>query len=140
MKYCLKILFLVALTLAMSCDEIYYIDCEECFTVEPNECNITLLYQTTLGTPYSAHIDVYLGKVEDGVLIESFELNETSFNPSFRALIDNEYTVVATTIVGNKVYRVINSTIPETKFVEEVCTDDCYVIRKNTINIKLKYY
>lgn len=137
MKYLVKIAFLLLFVILFSCDPAYYVDCDECFVEEPTECSVEVIVGSNSGGMPVFDIVIYLGKVEDDVVIGSYSATQ---NLTFNALIYNEYTVVATTRMGEKTYTVVNSVTPDTKLIEEVCSSDCYVITNRTVDARLKYY
>ena len=132
-----KIMSLVLFTLLFSCETPLYVNCEECFAEYPLDCTVDILLGADYGDQQKYELAIYLGKMEDGVLIESFE---AYYNTNFTALINNEYTIVATTILNDREYRAVNSVKPKAQLIEGVCEEDCYIIKNNSVNLKLKYY
>lgn len=131
-----KIISLVIFTFLFSCETPLYVNCEECFYEYPLDCTVEILLSPDFGDQ-KYELTIYLGKMEDGIVIESFEI---FYNASFTALINNEYTVVATTIVNNREYVAVNSVKPESQLIKGVCEEDCYIIKNTTVNLSLKYY
>ena len=137
MKVLVKIAFLLLFAILFSCDPAYYVDCDECFEEEPTDCSVEVIIGSNSGGLLLFDVVIYLGKAEDGVIISSYSASQ---NFTFNALIYNEYTVVARTKIGEKIYSVVNSVSPDTEFIEEVCSSDCYIITNRTVDMRLKYY
>lgn len=133
----IKLLALVAFTLLFSCETPLYVDCEECYTDQPVDCTVEILLGSDYGAQQRVDVVIYFGKMEDGVIIDSYQ---ASYSTTFRALINNEYTIVATTITNGKEYRAVNSVKPEYQLIEGMCEENCYIIRDNVVNMQLKYY
>lgn len=136
MRYIYRLSFLLIIIVIFSCDPLYYINCDDCFTNEPVSCNIELKIGVNSGQDIPFEITIYLGKIEDGIIIDRFY---TGYNTSFSALINNEYSVSAVAEINGKTYRVINSTTPETELVENQCESNCFVVKNNSIDLRLKY-
>ena len=136
MRYLYHIVLYLVIIVLFSCDQLYYINCDDCFTEEPVNCNVELLIGVGSVQDVSFEITIYLGKVEDGIVINSFRSTHDS---SFWALINNEYSVTAVAEIDGKVYRAINSTTPETELIKDQCESDCFKIKNNSINLRLKY-
>ena len=133
----LKLISLVLFTLLFSCETPLYVNCDECFTEYPLECTVKILTGADYGEQQRYELTIFLGKMEDGVVIESFE---AYYSTTFTALINNEYTVVATTIVDNREYRAVNSVRPEAQLIKDMCEEDCYILKNTSIDLRFKYY
>lgn len=133
----IKLLTLVLFTLLFSCEKPLYVNCEECYPDQPVDCIVEILLGSDLPGQPPSEVTIYLGRMEDGVIIDSFT---ASYNSTFTALINNEYTIVATTVINDKEYRAVNTVKPEYLLIEDMCTEDCYIIRHNKVNLNLKYY
>lgn len=140
MRVIFKIGFLILLISLFSCDEIYYVNCDDCYVDEPVNCNVTIHFQESYETQLLYDVKIFLGRVEDGVVIDSFQILPSTGDAYFTAIINNEYTIVATTTYGDKSYRIVNSISPYTRLVEGLCTDNCYIIKNDYVNMKLKYF
>lgn len=133
----IKLLSLVVFTLLFSCETPLYVDCEECYADQPVDCIVEILVGNDYGAYNSVDVVIYFGRMEDGVIVNTFK---TSYSANFRALINNEYTIVATTLADGREYRAVNSVKPEYQLIEGMCEEDCYIIRDNVVNMKLKYF
>jgi hypothetical protein len=132
-----KLLAMVLLTLLFSCEKPLYVNCDECYPDQPVDCIVEILLGSDLPGQPPSEMTIYLGRMEDGVIIDTFT---ASYSSTFTALINNEYTIVATTVIDNREYRAVNSVKPEYLLIEDMCTEDCYIIRHNKVNLNLKYY
>jgi hypothetical protein len=132
-----KLMAMVLLTLLFSCEKPLWVNCEECYPDQPVDCDVEILLGSDLPGQPPSEITIYLGRMEDGVIIDTFI---ASYSSTFPALINNEYTIVATTLINGREYRAVNSVKPEYLLVEDMCTEDCYIIRHNSVNLNLKYY
>jgi hypothetical protein len=133
----IKILAMLLFTLLFSCEKPLYVNCEECYPDQPVDCIVEIMLGSDLPGQPPSEITIYFGRMEDGIIIDSFV---ASYSSSFTALINNEYTIVASTIIDDREYRAVNSVKPEYLLIENMCTDDCYIIRHNKVNMNLKYY
>lgn len=136
-KTSLKLMSLVLFTLLFSCETPLYVNCDECFAEYPIDCTVKILTGADYAEQQRYELTIYLGKMEDGVVIESFQ---AYYSTTFKALINNEYTVVATTIVNNREYRAVNSARPEVQLIKDMCEEDCYIIKNTSIDLRFKYY
>ncbi|MFN2378810.1 MAG: hypothetical protein ABR519_01205 [Bacteroidales bacterium] len=133
----IRLLSLVAFILLFSCETPLYVNCEECYTNQPVDCTVEILIRSDYGGQQMVDVVIYFGKMEDGVVIDSLQ---ASYSTTFRALINNEYTIVVTTSIDGKEYKAVNSVKPEYQLIEGMCEEDCYIISDNVVNMKLKYY
>jgi hypothetical protein len=137
MKGISKILILILITLLFSCDKSYFVDCNECFQTEGSVCNVDLLIGTNFGSSPDFEVTIYIGKIEDNAVIDSFTTYE---NTTFSALVNTEYSVKAVTTISGKTYTVINSVTPTTELVTDLCDTDCYIFKNNVADVRLKYF
>lgn len=137
MKHIFRLSFLLIIVLLFSCDKLFYVNCDECYTTEPVRIDVEILIGSGDGLSQQYDIVIYLGKVEDGVIVDSFT---TGYNAYFEALLNNEYSVTATTVIGNREYRAVNSVTPTTELVQDMCTEDCFVVKNNRVDMRVKYY
>jgi len=135
-RYIYRISFLVTITFLFSCDALYYIDCNDCISIEPASCQVEVIIGAGSNQDIPFDITVYLGKIEDGIVIDTFTSN---YSGTFNALINNEYSATAVAVINDKEYRVVNSTTPVTELVQGMCETDCFTIKKNSIDLRLKY-
>ncbi|MCD4770555.1 MAG: hypothetical protein K8R35_10370 [Bacteroidales bacterium] len=133
----IKILILLFLSMFSSCDEMVIYDCNDCVTTEPTSCDLTILTDKA-GSPYSEyHVDIYQGRVEDGIIISSFT---SLVSASIEVSLNLEYTGVSTIEISGNTYRSINSVTPRAKELVDYCAEPCYVIKDNVLDLKLKHY
>ena len=82
-------------------------------------------------------VTVYQGRLEDDVVIAE---RVTRSNFEMIVPLNIEYTVKAVYIKGDITYISINSTTPKVEYLEDYCETPCYFVKKNKINMRIKYY
>ncbi|MCD4768996.1 MAG: hypothetical protein K8R35_02370 [Bacteroidales bacterium] len=133
----IKILLLLFLSILLSCDEMVIYDCNDCVTIEPTSCDLTILTDKPGSPSAQYHVDIYQGRIEDGIIIDSF----TSFvSASIVVNLNLEYTGVSTIEIEGKTYRAINSVTPRAKELVDYCAEPCYVIEDSVLDLKIKFY
>ncbi len=137
MHTALRILFLLLFSILFSCEEMVIYDCNDCVLIEPTSCDLTILTDKE-GSPYSEYqVDIYQGRVEDGIIISSFT---SLVSASIEVSLNLEYTGVSTIEISGKTYRAINSITPRAKELVDYCELPCFVIKDNILDLKLKHY
>jgi len=136
MRQLIKIILFILLMANSSCEELYLIDCSECYTVEPIEGSVEIkVYSNNHEGLYL--INIYRGKLEDGIIIESFY--ERAFNTSTILPLNTEYTFTSTIEIDGITYTAVDSTVPKTYRAKETCDEICYIVVDNTVDLRLKY-
>ena len=133
----IEILILLFLSMFSSCDEMVIYDCNDCVTTEPTSCDLTILTDKSSSPYLQYHVDIYQGRIEDGILIDSFS---TFVSTSITVNLNLEYTGVSTIEISGNTYRSINSVTPRAKELVDYCAEPCYVIEDNVLDLRLKYY
>ncbi len=115
------------------------VDCSECFPDKPGQAEINVRLTINATNP-SVVIDVYSGRIEEGILI----LSDTSRNETWTTIlpVDEYYTIAATyraqTRNASNVTAIDGSHV-RTKKVRAVCDEPCWVVRGNNFNVRLRY-
>jgi hypothetical protein len=140
MSYLLKILSLVLIIVTFSCEkEPLIIKCSDCVSTEPLVANIKA--KLSFFPNSNAVVKVYEGYVEDNILYATLYSTAKSANYDecyVDVTINKMYTFVATYSLSTGTYYVTNSTTPRVKYETEQCTDPCYYVYDNEINLRLK--
>ncbi len=134
MRNLAKILFLLLVTFTFSCEQMMLVDCNTCSVEEPLKGNVYLkIYDGDL----SHHlVEIFLGKLEDNVKIDSFYV---SIDSNVELELNHEYTFRSTTEINGKTYVTLDSSLPKTsKYFG--CNEVCYLVVDNNVDLRIKYY
>lgn len=136
MNYIIKILSLVLIMVTFSCEKgPLIVKCSECVSTEPLVAKIKVKLSSVPNSNTS--VNVYEGYVEDNILYASFR--PTYYDDyNVDVTLNKMYTFVATYYSTTGTYYVTNSTIPRVKYETEQCTDPCYYVYNNVIDLRLK--
>jgi len=136
MKKIIRIILLLLIVFSFSCEEqVLFINCQDCLADEPS--NTVLDFNLNFINNAGVLLNIYEGKLEDDILIDSFNIFSAPF--SYDASINTEYTVTATYNISGKEYVVVDSATPRVKFDKNQCDNPCYVVYDKVLNLKLKY-
>lgn len=133
----------VSLTGLTACnpEEWEVVDCNECYTVKPEEAVINVKLTLNNVNRYVV-IDVYRGRIEEEILI----LSDTARAESWSTVLPvNEYYSVAATyysgIADINYYNVtaIDGGVVRARKVSARCDVPCWIITGTNFNVKLKY-
>jgi hypothetical protein len=123
----------------LSCDKMsLFINCSDCIKDEPTTTALTI----KIGGPQvynqgGVEIKVYSGNLEDDILIATF--TGWSIEETYTVTINKKYTLTATYHLNSKTYITVDSVIPGVKYDTSKCSDPCYFVYNNKVNLKLKY-
>ena len=134
------ILFLI-ITLCFSCEKPGYfvVDCTECYTEEPKNATLEIkLEDFSRVTNVQTVLRIYKGNLEDSLLYREYKITATSTTATVPA--NNDYTLTAKYYIAGRYYIAVNSVTPRIKYEKETCTDPCYYVYNNKVNLRLKYY
>lgn len=131
----IRVLLFLFLAAAFSCEEQgWFADCNDCSPEEP--ANEYLIIKITRSQA-PVIIDIYEGEFEDRVLLESVNSASDTYRTSVR--LNKKYTATATYDEAGRIYTAVDSAFPRTKFTETQCTDPCWYVYDNEIDLRLKY-
>lgn len=120
-----------------SCEdsEIVIVNCNECTKDEPQKATVNI----KISPEYTGvQVNIYEGNLEDSIVYSSFKWSAGSTTCS--VTINKKYTFTAKYHTSDgKDYIVVDSTTPKVKYTPDQCTDPCYYIYDNVVNLKLKY-
>ena len=133
----IKELFLfLCLLFCFSCEEqILFIKCTDCLDEEPLEINLEIRIDLYSGK--ATLVKVFEGNLEDNILYSSFAAQ--SKNRIITVPINKKYTVTATYFIAGRYYMAVNSTTPKVRYEEERCSDPCFFVYDNVVDLRLKY-
>ena len=135
-RFFLPILCLIII-FAMSCEDTNFY-CSDCNTKEPYEA--TLKCQIDIDDKNGTLVQIWEGKLEDNILIDSTRIPRSSTTKVFnkKVPLNRHYTITATYIIDNKTYVAVGSALPRIKHTDK-CDEPCYYIYGNEVNLQLKY-
>lgn len=138
MKIGLKILLLLFLLMQSSCEDTIIYDCEDCNEEEPSDCDLSIKLSTVYSATDTYRLTIYLGKVEDDMVIYDQVERLQSFK--IRVPLNSEYTVKVVYKKDEKFYISINSIFPRVEYLEDYCEVPCYIIKDDKVDMRIKYY
>lgn len=131
----IRFLLFLFIAVAFSCEEQgWFADCNECASTEP--ANYYLVIEFTRTQPLAV-LNIYEGELEDGVLLDTASPGSDTHNIAVR--LNKKYTATATYEIDGKTYTAIDSAFPITKFTETQCTDPCWYVYDNKLDLRIKY-
>lgn len=131
--------FTLLLVPLVSCEdfaETLFVDCGSCYRDEPNYAEVVVELSITNENPF-VPITVYFGNYEDGVIAES----DTAYSAFFYFYlpVDKKYTFKATYKKDGLNYYVINGTKLRTRLDTESCSNPCYYVIGDEIDLRKKF-
>ena len=138
MRTLIKYLLFLALTLLFSCDKSgLLVKCPECTVEEPTTAVLDIKVDALARVnDMSTVVRIYSGNLEDNVLLVTFKGRP---NMTYTVTINKKYTIAATYFINDASYTVVDSIFPRVKYETERCTDPCYYVYDEKVNLKLKY-
>lgn len=136
MKRVLRIAFLFALALLMSCeDRGFFADCSNCSEDEPE--NATLNIKTSVyPTGIAVVVNIYEGNLEDNILYKTVSSLSGSMTASVS--LNKKYTLTAEYFLSPDHYFTVNSVTPRVKYTDDECDNPCYFVYDNDVNLRLR--
>jgi hypothetical protein len=139
MQSYIRYLSFVALMFLFSCDKMpLFITCSDCTKDEPTTAILRIkldgdaLYQMS-----GVVINVYSGNLEDNILLATF--SASTAETTYTVTLNKKYTITATYHQNSQTYIAVDSVTPGVKYDTSQCTDPCYFVYNNKVNLKLKY-
>ncbi|HUS87306.1 MAG TPA: hypothetical protein VMW76_08705 [Bacteroidales bacterium] len=136
MKNVIQILLYLILLILFSCEEFELVTCDNCLYEEPSVAILNISLDEGLSFGYVHTIVIYKGKIEDGIVIDTFE---TQYSRNIEVSLNTEYTVTASVTINGNTYVSTDSAIPRTKTYYG-CDELCYYVVDDKVNLNLKYY
>ena len=124
-----------------SCEEKIFtinVDCDECFTEEPDSADIVLEFSDKLMNDSGVPFVFYEGNIEDNNVL----FIDTALERFFYvyAPVKKYYSVKAYyTGKDSLPFTVINGTKMKVKYVSEECYDPCWIVKKYEIDLRVHY-
>ncbi len=141
MKKILLYLFMISFSYIFSCDENpVFIDCRECYQNEPDYATLILKLDKSFssGLYPSALITIYLGNIEDNVVLYTFNVQQSRYE--IEVALNRKYTISATYTDDKGIkYTAIDTAYPRIRFDEYQCEEPCYYVYDRVVNLSLKY-
>jgi hypothetical protein len=130
----------IILTVLLSCEDTsLLVNCEECYTSEPQEAEIEIkLEDDPVNFSPSVLVSIYEGNIEDNALLTSFRTFGTS--SSYSVVLNKKYSVKATYTTNNGItYIAVDSAIPRVKYEKSQCDENCYYVYDRVVDLRIKY-
>jgi len=137
MKKVIKLVFLLSLVIAGSCEKNgLIVNCQECTTEEPVDAEIEI--KTDIGFSGAlANITIYEGNLEDGVIYD--EVKASGPVTSVSVSMNKKYTFTASYKYSNTYYKAVDSATPRVSYNKDQCDDPCYYVYDRFVDLRLKY-
>ncbi len=130
--------FIALVSIACNPEEWQIVDCSKCYIDKPEEVEINVKLSINNLNP-SVIIDIYSGKLEEGIII----LSDTTRHETWNSIlpVNEYYTVTATyrALTGNYMVTAIDGGMVTLRKVRSVCDMPCWIIEGNHFNVKQKY-
>ncbi|HNY14594.1 MAG TPA: hypothetical protein PKI12_03575 [Bacteroidales bacterium] len=133
-KILLRAIFFMSASILFSCEEVLFIDCQKCLGSEPADVYIEVALNHNLE---GVGITIYKGTLENGIIIGNYDT--FSKNSFYRVTLNNNYTIVAEYSIKGKTYKAVNTIMPKVTFDEDSCSDPCYYVYNDKVQLRLKY-
>jgi hypothetical protein len=130
-------ILIVAVFGVHSCEEMltFDVDCNECYFPEPDSADI-MIYVTINNDIDHVPLIIYKGKAD----ARNIEYIDTAYSETYYLYVKtNEYySVEATYQHEGKTVIAGDGDKLVTRHITDVCSEECYVIRKGIMNVRLK--
>jgi hypothetical protein len=122
-----------------SCDKmVLFVNCSDCTKDEPTTATLKIkIGGAEVYDMSGVVINIYSGNLEDDILLDTFTSSNTE--ETYTVTINKKYTITATYHLNSKTYIAVDSVTPGVKYDSSKCTDPCYYVYNNKVNLKLKY-
>jgi len=141
-KWILKASLIASILFALSgfftgCGDVFNfeVDCDQCYSVEPDSGDIHLRVTINDENPYVPLV-IYKDKVEEGVV----EYIDTAYNEDYYlwVAIKKPYSAKAKYKKGDKIIYAVDGDKVGIRKVSDVCQTDCWVYTDGKIDLRLK--
>ncbi len=131
----LAIVSVLILSVLVGCSGSYQVDCDSCLEEKPQLSDLTIYFSESISD--SVHLVIYRGYAgENMVEWDTYAKKSPYILPE--TPIDFLYSVRATYLVDSDTVVVVDADKLETKFVSEVCGEDCYILKGNVLHAEYK--
>ena len=140
MRIVTKYIIFLSFLIIFSCEKSgLIINCKDCFSDEPKKASIEVKLDpvTPDSGSYAANITIYEGNLEDSLVIGSYSIPISEWK--YEVDINKKYTFTATYVSSKATYIAIDAVYPRVRYDNKKCTDPCYYVYDNKINLRLKY-
>jgi hypothetical protein len=131
-----SLLFIIPVLLA-GCGDVFNfeVDCDQCYTVEPDSGDIHVRVTINDENPYVPLV-IYKDKVEEGVI----EYIDTAYNEDYYlwVAIKKPYSAKAKYIDGDKIIYAVDGDQVGIRKVSDVCQSDCWIYTDGKIDLRLR--
>lgn len=130
------ILLIFGIIIPISCeDSIFLVDCDNCMVEKPSHTNLKIKV-TINDENQSVPITIYLGTIEDGVILKEDIATKTTYY--YYAEVGNYYSVVVKYFSKGKVIYAVDGKKLWLKKDNSSCDSECYNIVGDNQDLRLK--
>lgn len=141
MKYINKVIFLLSLTILLSCEEKgWIVKCPDCTEEEPKNAQLSIKLDLPAINMIPVRLNVWEGDLEDSIAFKQLVTTPGQTSTIVSVPVNKKYTVTATYVRNGDTYTAVDSAFPRIKYDEEQCDNPCYYVYDRTVNLKLKYF
>jgi hypothetical protein len=131
-----KIIILLIIFLG-SCEDGHKTDCSQCMPDTMGDVFLKI-YISDNGNPTANFlVTVYEGPIENGLIIDKLQINDYYYE--YPAMLYKDYTLTVQYTINGEKYIAVDAVRPKVRYDETSCTEPCYYIYDNVVNLRLKY-
>lgn len=112
------------------------VDCTECYYPEPDSFNLIIHFSFEDGIDKVPFV-LYRGEADKGN-VDWIDTAYTSYIDDIIVATDMSYSVEAKYEFEDRTIIAIDETRVRTTLVSDVCSEDCFVIKGNELDVRLK--
>ncbi len=131
-------LFFMLLTIPLACEdwEVLFVDCDKCYTDKPEYARVTIKFTIDDENPYVVYT-LFDGSIDDGNVI----MVDTAYdsNVYWDLDVNRNYSAIAEYNCKGRTIYAVDGTKLRTKLDKSSCSDQCYIILGDRLDVRLKY-
>lgn len=130
----------LALLLLFSCEEGTVTDCNECHPEGIYQPQLTIYIRNPDYEPVNPLVTIYEGSIEDSIVLNRINVNESYSYITYDAVLYKDYTVTVEFFLNSVKYVAIGAACPKVHYDESTCEQPCYYLYDNIIDLRLRYH
>jgi hypothetical protein len=130
----------LALLLLFSCEEGTITDCTECDPDGIYQPQLTIYIRNPEYEPVNPMVTIYEGAIEDSIVLNRINVNESYSYITYDAVLYKDYTVTVEFLLNSVKYVAIGAACPKVRYDESTCDQPCYYLYDNIIDLRLRYH